>query len=92
MTKKKNFSRKKNTNKKEISKEIEKKIPMCFKYNKLRHLRAECPQSSKEHKRKKKALMTAWDDSEESSSDDEHKEGANIGLWLRRMRYILIHT
>ena len=83
MKKKRNFPRKKNINRKEIEKEIEKKIPMCYECNKLEHLRAECPQPSKEYKRKKKALMMAWNDSEESSSDDEHKESANICLMAR---------
>ena len=54
MKKKKYFSRKKNTNKKEMSKKIEKKMPMCFECNKLGHLRAECPQQSKEHKKKRR--------------------------------------
>ena len=81
--KKRNFPRKNNTNKKETSKEIEKKMPMCFECNKLGHLRAECPQPSKEHKRKKKALMVAWGDSEDSSLDDEQKESANICFMAR---------
>ena len=83
MRKKKNFCRKKNINRKGIEKEIEKKMHICYECNRLEHLRAECPQPSKEHKRKKKALMVVWDDSEESSSDDEHKEGANICLMAR---------
>ena len=80
MRQKKNFLRKKNINRNEIEKEIVKKMPICYECNKLGHLRAECHQPSKEHKRKKKALMVAQDDSESSSSDDEHKEGANICL------------
>ena len=43
MRKKRNFPSKKNINRKEIGKEIEKKLPMCFEGNKLGHLRAECP-------------------------------------------------
>ena len=59
MKKKRNFPKKKNINRKEIGKEIEKKMAMCYEYNKLGHLRAKYPQSSKEHKRKKNALMAA---------------------------------
>ena len=80
MKKKRNFPRKKNINRKEIGKEIEKKMLLCYECNKLGYLRVKCPQPLKEHKRKKKALVVAWDDSEESSSDDEYKESANICL------------
>ena len=58
-------------------------MPMCFECNKLGHLRAECPQPSKEHRRKKKVLMAVWGDSEDSSSDDEQKESANICFMAR---------
>ena len=78
MRKKRNSPRKKNTNRKEMSKKMKKKITMCFESNKLGHLGAECPQPSKEHKRKKKALMAAWGDSKDSSSDDEQKKSTNI--------------
>ena len=83
MRKKRKFFRKKNINRKEISKKIEKKMPMCFECNKLGHLRVEYPQLSKEHKRKKKALMAAWSDSKDSSLDDEQKESDNICFMAR---------
>ena len=43
MRRKKKFPRKKIVNRKEIAKEVEKKVPMYFEYNKLGHVRAECP-------------------------------------------------
>ena len=53
---------------------------MCYECNKLGHLRAECPQPSKKHKRKKKALMATWSDSEESLSKDDEHECTNLCL------------
>ena len=38
MRRKKKFPRKKNINRKEITKEVKKKVPMCFECNKLGHL------------------------------------------------------
>ena len=67
MRSKKYFPRKRKTNRKESSKELEKegerKVPICFEYNKLGHLRSECPHLSKEYKKEKKAFMASWSDS-----------------------------
>ena len=80
--KKRYFPRKRNTKKKEISKEVgkegEKRVSMCYECNKLGYFKSECPQISKEYRRKKKVFMAAWGDSKDSSSKDEQKEIANI--------------
>ena len=72
-----------NESNKELGKEEEKKVPMCFECNKSGHYKSECPHLYKEHKKKKKAFMTAWGDSESSSSEDELKETANICFMAR---------
>ena len=56
MKNKRNFPKKKNTNRKgsskEVEKEGEKKVPMCYECNKLGYFKSECPHLSKEYKKK----------------------------------------
>ena len=63
MKNKRYFPRKRNTKRKESSKEVgkeaEKKVLICFEYNKSGYLRSECPHLSKEYKKKKKAFLVA---------------------------------
>ena len=51
MKNKRYFPRKRNTNRKESNKEVEKegekKVPTCYEYNKSGHFKSECPQLSK---------------------------------------------
>ena len=60
--KKRYFPRKKNTNRKETSKKVEKeekRVPMCFEYNKSGYFKYGYPQLSKDYKKKKRAFMAA---------------------------------
>ena len=75
MRSKKYFPRKRKSNRKESSKEVrkeeEKNMPMCFECNKSGHYRSECPHLTKEHKKKKKAFMAVWGYSQYSSYENE---------------------
>ena len=78
MQRKKFFPKKKNALRKEVTKEVEKKLSICYECNKIGHLKIECPHLPKDARKKKKAFMAAWGDSEDSSFEDEQSETANL--------------
>ena len=59
MQRKKFLPRKKNALRKEVTKEVEKKLPICYECNKIGHLKIECPHLPKDARKKKKAFMAA---------------------------------
>ena len=57
MRKKKSFPRNKHIGRREIDKEKERVIMICYKYKKIGHMKSECPQPKKNIKKKRKALV-----------------------------------
>ena len=78
MQRKKFLPRKKNALRKEVTKEVEKKLPICYECNKIGHLKIKCPHLPKDARKKKKAFMAVWGDSEDSSFEDEQSETTNL--------------
>ncbi|MQM18025.1 hypothetical protein Taro_051008 [Colocasia esculenta] len=87
---KKNFGNKQNvmsSKKKHFSHVDHKKtneIPVCYRCNKSRHMKDECPEAKKDryknhkkelHKKKNKAMVTTWSDEDQSS--DSNKESSS---------------
>ena len=94
MRNKKYFPRKRKSNRKQSSKELEKegerKMPMCFKCNKSGHLRSEYPHLSKEYKKKKKAFWQLGAIASIHHPMMNKRRLPTYASWLERMRYLLL--